>query len=515
MLLLVWFATAVLGAAETPQRGGTLRLPFQNEFATLDPVVSTTTDDWAMQRFIFRGLFDYDEQNQLILEQAQDWSRSADRKTYTFHLRPGIRFGNGREVEAEDYVFAFQRVLDPKSASQSQSYLLGIRGAEEFAHGKVATVAGLRTPDPHTLVIELSEPSFVFRFKLALPFTFPVPREVVRKSQRDFREHLVGSGPYLLKSHATGLHWRLVRNPHYHGADGGPDEVDVVIGGDRYLHTMMVERDEADLSELNPQDFLRLRRDDGSRELVQTLPYANVDYIFMNTEMKPFDNVLVRRAVNHALDRERLAKLQPPASAANGIVPASMPWTNPDLHPYEHSVERARALLREAGYADGFETDFWYMREYLGRIPEAIQEELRLVGIKVNLQPVTATALEGKVGTRRQAPMGLWGWVVDFPDASSFFDPTLNGAKIAETQGLNYSFYNSRAVNRLIVQADLATDPAERTQMLHRTEALVMEDAPWAPVVHDERAFLRSRRLHGLKAHPIWMYRLDALWVDP
>src|SRR5262249_26485801 len=142
--------------------------------------------------------------------------------------------------------------------------------------------------------------------------------------------------------------------------------------------------------------YLRLRRDPHSRDLLQTLSFANVDWIFMNTEMKPFDSVLVRRAVNYAIDRERLAKLQPPSVAAHGIVPRSMPWQNPELHPYPHNPERARALLREAGYPDGFETDFWYMRDYLGRIPEAIQEDLRLVGIQLNLRPVTAAALDAK-----------------------------------------------------------------------------------------------------------------------
>jgi oligopeptide transport system substrate-binding protein len=98
-----------------------------------------------------------------------------------------IRFANGREVEAEDYIFALERALDPKTGSGGQSVFFGIRGAEDFSQGKAAHVAGLRAPDHRTLVIELSEPSFVFPFKLAWPVTFPVPREIVNRSQRDFR----------------------------------------------------------------------------------------------------------------------------------------------------------------------------------------------------------------------------------------------------------------------------------------------------------------------------------------
>jgi Bacterial extracellular solute-binding proteins, family 5 Middle len=150
LLLVGSLFAAAATTSSTPKRGGTLRLAFQNEFATLDPAVSPTSDYFAMQRFIFRGMFDYDDQDQLILDQSQDWSLSADKKTCTFHLRPGIRFANGREVEAEDYIFALERALDPKTGSGGQSVFFGIRGAEDFSQGKGAHVAGLRAPDRRT-----------------------------------------------------------------------------------------------------------------------------------------------------------------------------------------------------------------------------------------------------------------------------------------------------------------------------------------------------------------------------
>lgn len=502
------------GSMPPPKRGGTLRLAFQLELGTLDPAFAETAADQAVQRLMFRGLFDYDDQNRLVLEQAQDWSLSADRRTYTFHLAPGIRFPNGREVEAEDYVFSLERILNPQTATQGHDYYTGIKGADEFSTGRAAHVAGLRAPDKRTLVIELSRPSYVFRFKLALPYAFPVPREIVAASEQNFRRHLAGSGPYQLKEHKPGLSWRLVRNPHYTGPDGYPDEVDITIGLDLYLQAMMVERGELDFSPLTSQDLLRLKRHCCWDKFLRTISFANVDFIFMNTELKPFDNVLVRRAVNYALDREWLAKLVRPCIPAMRIVPTSMPWENPECPSYEHDPDKARALLSEAGYPDGFETELWYMQGYGGPVPEAIQEQLRSVGIKAQLHPVSANALADQANTRRAIPMGFWGWIVDFPDASSFFDPSLNGAKISDRECLNNSFYNNTEVNQLIVEADLSLDSNERQRLVQRTEAIVMQDAPWAPVIHEQRVFLCGPRLQGFQSHPVWYFRLEKLWLN-
>lgn len=518
--LLVAFCAVILIARSVaaedgrPTRGGTLRLVFEQEFSTLDPAICLTSDYSAVDRLLFRGLFDYDDQNRLVPEHAEDWSVSDDGKTYTFRLRAGHRFPNGREVEAEDYIFALERVLSPATASSGQPYFTGIRGADEFVRGKVPHVAGLRAPDPRTLVIELVEPSFVFRFKLALPYAFPVPRETVGASQRDFREHLVGSGPYKVAEHKPGLRWKLARNPYYTGSNGFPDTVDITISKDRYLNTMMVERGDVDFSRLTPQDLIRLRHDGAKRGWLRTPSYANVDFVSMNTGLKPFDNVLVRRAVNHAIDRDRLAKLQPPSVAAHGIVPVSMPWENPGLRVYEHDPAKARALLREAGYPDGFDSVLWYVQGFVGRIPEAIEADLRAVGIRIKLNPVSAPALEGKVGTKPGVPMCLWGWAVDYPDATSFFDPCLYGAKITDQSCLNYSFYNQPELDRLMVEADRCRDPSERIRLLQRVESIAMDDAPWVPIVHDAFPCVCNPRLHGFQSHPVWLYRLERLWVD-
>jgi len=508
-------AASAAPPSDAPRRGGTLRLVGSDEFSTLDPAVSLNISYQALQRLMFRGLFDYDAQDHLVPEQASDWALSTDRRVYTFHLRPGVRFPSGREVEAEDYIFALERVINPRTASSGQSYFTGVRGAEEYAAGAAPRVAGLRAPDPRTLVIELTQPSVIFPFKLAMPYAFPVPREQVTSSVRAYREHLEGSGPYRVLDHQPGVRWRLGRNPRYRGADGFPDQVDLQIVRDRYLHTMMIECGDADLSlnQLTGLDATRLRRDPSLREAVRRVRMPAVDFIFMNTGVKPFDNRLVRRAVNFAVDRERLARLETTAVPARAVLPGVLALGGVEPPHYDYDPVRARGLLAGAGFANGFETELWYIRGFLGRVPESVQAQLAAVGIRATLHPVTADTLWDKAGARGQVPCGIWGWVVDFPDAASMFDPALNGAKNSDRDCNNVAFYSNPEVSTLLASADRVFDPASRAGLLRRVESIVMQDAPWAPLIHTEYAYLCAPRVRGFVPHPLWSYRIERIWL--
>src|SRR6185436_15309242 len=174
-----------------------------------------------LTRLLFRGLIDYDDPGTgLLPDQAESWNISSDGRLYTFHLRPGIRFSNGREVEAEDYVFSLERVLDPKTGSQGQTYYLAIKGAQDFIDGRATHVSGLRAPDSRTLLVELAEPQYTFRYVIAMAFTCVVPRDVARQFGKEFQVHLVGSGPYRVAERSRGMLWRMERTPHYTGPDG-------------------------------------------------------------------------------------------------------------------------------------------------------------------------------------------------------------------------------------------------------------------------------------------------------
>jgi len=521
--LLLWAvlaATTHAGepAAATPRRGGTLHLTSPSEIRTLDPAIAFDTFSLPLVHLLFRGLLDYDDATGLVVDQAKDWNISPAGKTYTFHLRPGARFANGRDVEAEDYIFALERILSPQTGSPGQTYFLAILGAREFVDGKAAHVSGLRAPDKTTLVIELKEPSFTFQYVLAMPFASAVPREVVRQYGTDFQSHLIGSGPYRLAEWRRGISCRFQRNAYYHGTDGFVDDVETMIGGDDAATTMMLERGELDqVAWVSPAQAIRFKRDPRLRSWLTRVNVADTDYLFMNTEMKPFDDVRVRRAVNYAINRERLLRLNGGfGTVAHGVVPPSMPWSNPSLPRYDFDPEKARALLREAGYPGGFKTELWYLLDAPNniRLAEGLQQDLRQVGIEVELRPANFTAYNAKSSTRHQVPCGIWSWFQDYPDPSDFLDVLFNGERITETDCNNNAFYNNTNVNQCLDEAVKSLDPDERTRLFRQAENLIMQDAPWAPLIHEQYPVLYHPRVHGADPHPVWLWRYEHMWLN-
>jgi ABC-type transport system substrate-binding protein len=522
LALSMVLATATRGGetpATAPRRGGILHLANPSEIRSLDPAIAFDTFSMPLVHLLFRGLLGYDDATGLVADQAQDWNLSPDGRTYTFHLRPGVRFANGREVEAEDYVFAFERILSPRTVSPGETYFLDILGAREFVDGKAAHVSGLRAPDKATLVIELKESTFTFQYVLAMPFASAVPREAVQQDGRDFASHLIGSGPYRLAEWRRGISCRLQRNPYYQGPDGFVDGVEILIGCDDTVMAMMLERGELDQVPMaSPAQAIRFKRDPRLHSWLTCVDAAETDYLFMNTEMKPFDDARVRRAVNFAIDRERLLKLAGGlAKVAHGVVPPVIPWSNPGLPHYDFDPEKARALLREAGYPSGFKTELWYLvdQPIFARLAEGVQQDLRQVGIQAELRPANFTAFDAKVTTRHQVSCGIWGWFQDYPDPSDFLDVLLNGERITDNECNNIAFYNNPEVNQCLGAAGKSLDPGERTRLFRQAENLIMQDAPWAPLIHEQIPVLYHPRVHGTDPHPVWLWRYEYMWLDP
>lgn len=508
----------VANGAESPRRGGTMRLRLLTDWRSMDPAYEFEVESGIVMRLVFRGLLDYDPSGTLVTDQAQDWNVSPDGKTYVFHLKPGVRFAHGREVEAEDYVYTLERTLDPKVASLGQTYYLDILGAKEFIEGRSTRVAGLNAPDNRTLVIQLKEPSYTFPAALTLQFASVLPREIARKYGRDFMYHLVGSGPYQVAEWERGVRWRLDRNPHYNGPETWIDAFEIQVGGDRALASMLIQRGELDRVQTDSVQAITFRKDPTHRSWLHTVPMVAVSYLFMNTELKPFDDVRVRRAVNHAVDRQRIVKLLGGLQdVATGIVPPSMPWSNPGLLEYPFDPDKARDLLRQAGFPSGFKSEILFRLDGLGheRMAQSIQNDLKAVGIEVELKPLSMAAFFDKVQSRRQAQMGINSWSQDYPDPSNFLDILLNGNRITETECQNCAFFSHPEFNQLIAQAGQSMDSTRRTSLFRQAEKLAMEQAPWVPLIFQRTAILRHPRVHGDVGDPVWLWRFERMWLDP
>jgi ABC-type transport system substrate-binding protein len=517
-------ALSVATADGQPKRGGTLRLALPSDITSLDPALAFDTVSEPFLLLMYQGLVEYDDGTKVLPCLAKDWKISEDRRTYTFHLRPGIRFSNGRAVVASDFVFTLERILDPNTAAGTESWFEGIVGAKDFRAGKTPHVRGLSAPTNDTLVIELEQPDPSFLYILTIPGALVVPREVVEQFGKSFTMHPVGTGPYILTQWRRGVKMRFERNPLFSQPESQYlDAVDVMVGGDSTLHLMMFERGELDIAEIteNPgipvPDFIRIRRTPRWQGLIDRLPAALTWFLSLNTEMVPFDNRQVRRAVNYAIDKQRIVRLlHGMVMVANGVLPPTMPGFNTNLAGYPYDPAKARQLLAESGHAAGFSCKLWYEAGNALMTPAAstIQFDLAQIGLQAELNPIALAPLIDSQERRHTVQCCLTGWSQDYPDPSDFLDGCLNGNRITEEGCQNYAFYNNARVNQILAEAATCPDAERRLRLYQSAEEMVVQDAPWVPLFFQYVYALRQPWLRGLRLHPVLYFRFERMWIE-
>ena len=526
-LIFLFLAVSCSGDARSERlRPGenVLRIAVPSDPRSLDPAIAYDVVTWPLVRTLFHGLVDYDDELNLVPWHARSWSISEDGRTITFKLRQDIRFSNGRPITSEDFAYSLERILNPATRSPGQGFYRNIIGAGAFQDGSADRVSGLRTPDRETLEIELVHPDLPFLYCIAMPFAYAVPREEVERHGDRFGRYPVGGGPYTLAAWQRGTRMLLEKSPSYYRADEVRLEaIELMVGGDETLHMMMFERGELDIASVTSAgipdaDFIRVMNDPVLRERVAHQPLNAIQYLSMNTEMPPFDNVNVRRAVNHAIDRKRIVRLiSDRGILARGVLPPGMPGFNEALQGYDYDPEKARELLEEAGYPEGFTTELMITAQsgIDTKIGQAVQQDLAAVGIMVEIRPVTGPTRIEATGRRGAVPFSTFGWYQDYPDPSNFLDVLLNGDRITEVNSTNVAFYDNERVNALLNEASTSTDQAHRLALYQEAERLIVDDAPWVFLYYPQMYLLRQPWLKGLKLNPVWPIRYELMWIEP
>jgi ABC-type transport system substrate-binding protein len=521
MLVTALLSTVASASTAAPKTGGTLRLARLFDPVTLDVAQVQLTEDLLLVPLLNQTLLDVRNGTNLVPGTAREWSTSPDKRVYTFRLRPGVCFSNGREAVASDYVFALERILAPATAAAMSSYLKGIRGADEFINGLTNHVAGLLAPSPDTLIIELKSPDPTLGYVLLSLGVAVPPEEVARLGPR-FSTHPVGTGPYVVSEWKRGVRLRLACNPYYHGVEPQHlDGVDIRIGGDETTHLMMFEQGELDLAGITlagiPLPSLRrLSHDPRWRDLIESEQLFETDFITLNTEVPPLTNVLVRRAINHAINRDKWERVAMHyATHAEGILPRIMPGFNPALKGYEFDPEKARRLLIESGLSLPLHIVLWHgLEEPYRYLAQGVQGDLKAVGIELELKPVTYAQLVSAMEIRREVPMGLTGWNVAIPDAVDMLGQQFDGRTVTNVATWNQAYYQNPEVDQLLDQAAPEIDLRRRFELYQRVEQIIMRDAPLVVLGYVNKFALRQRRLKGPLLEPLWFYRFDRVWID-
>ena len=533
-------ATAPATAVPEPRRGGTLRLAFSADPRSLDPAQAFSDNENMLGFFICNTLVDTTVEGGFVPMLAESLPETTpDGLAFTFQLRRGVRFSTGKEMTAEDVRGSLERLLDPTTAGVNSAYLAAIKGSAAFAEARrkeaisplppsatsrrwipPLNAVGLQTLDRYKIRIRLDKPDQAFLKQLATACCAIVSIDATQHAGAGFSSTPVGTGPFVVREWVRGARIRLGRNPHYYFTDRPrPKQVDILVNVDSSTQFMMFERGELDcqLSILDP-DFARIKRTPSLRSKLKIITGTTPTFIAMNCEMPPFNNRLVRLALNHAVDKQGLVKLLGNrCEVSHGVVPFTVSNFKQFLPDYAYDPTRARALLAEAGFPNGFATTLWTAREDSGRMKIAlhVRQCLREIGVKLEIKEVSSTALLDSSGRRGIVPLGIRSWSVGIDDPKEMLDSLLNGDNITDQNCLNTAFYANPRVQQWFRDAAAASKPDQRYEIYRRIERQVFEEAPWIFLVHLNSEMTFQPWLKGIQATgfcpPV---RLEHCWLE-
>lgn len=518
-----FIAVAVLGIciplttlADDAADGGSMIVTYKDDVSTLDPAIGYDWQNWSMIKSLFDGMMDYKPgTTELVNDLAESYTLSEDGLTYTFTLKEGVTFHNGRVMTADDVKYSLDRVTNPATQSPGAGFFASIEGFDAMADGSATSLSGVSVVDPNTVAIKLSRPDATFLHVMAINFSSIVPKEVVEEFGEDFGKNPVGTGAFELSEWTLGQRLVFSRNKDY-WKPGLPnlDQITFEVGQEPIVALLRLQQGEVDIpgDGIPPAKFVEVKNDPEFKDFIIEGGQLQTGYITMNVNIPPFDNKAVRQAVNMAINKERIVRvINGRAVVANQPLPPTMPGYAPDYEGYPYDPEKAMAMLKEAGFADGIETELYvYNTDPNPRIAQSIQQDLKAIGIEASIKSLAQANVIAAGGEADQAPMiwsGGMAWIADFPDPSNFYGPIL-GCAGAVPGGWNWAWYCNEELDAKAVEADSMTDAAmatEREALWREIYLSIMEDAPWVPVFNEQRFTMRSAAVGGE----------DAIFVDP
>jgi ABC-type transport system substrate-binding protein len=347
-----------------------------------------------------------------------------------------------------------------------------------------------------------------------LPFAAVVDRNAAARAGADFSERPVGTGPFQLREWVRGQRLVFERNPFYFRS-GLPylDRIEAHLGVTDQLAWLMYRSGDLDVARrIPPAEFPGVVTDPRYAPLTLHRTTIRTMYVGLNCEGGPLADPRVRRALNYAVNKERVVDLlNRRGVAARGVLPPEMPGFPVRDTPYRFDPERARRLLRAAGHGQGFGSVLWTRPddEQL-RIAQSVQQDLDRVGVRVRIRPVDWTALLEAVRHRGMVPMFLLGWEADFPDPSNFLDVLLHSRNRGAN---NHTFFADAEVDRLLDAAAALPPGDARTARYREIEGRVVEAAPWIFLYHPLEYVARNPAVQGYRLHPLRPERLETVWV--
>jgi oligopeptide transport system substrate-binding protein len=510
-LALLPFAAAFPGAAAEPRqiwfRG------VSGEPGSLDPHKTSTVVENDILTELFEGLVARDRRGTIIPGVAETWTVSEDKSVYTFSFRSDAGWSNGDPVMPQDFVFAFRRLMKPETAAQYANILYTLKNAEKVNKGSLPPEdLGVHALDDRRLELQLERPATYFLEQLAHLTALPLHRKSVEQFGDAFARpgNMISNGPFMLKEFVPNDRLVMVRNPRYHAAGEVALEAEVFIPfEDRSAALRRFMADEIQSYDDVPVDQIAFVRQRLGAEL-KLFPSLASYYFAFDTRRPPFSDARIRRALAMVVDREFLARkiwggtmepsysFVPPGIESYGV-PSTVTWKDEDAFTRE---DEARKLVEEAGYGPGGKSLDIEIRfntsENHKATAVALADMWRVLGANTRLLQTDATSHYAYLYSKAPFDIARSGWFADYPDAQNFLFLGESSNK-----ALNVANFSNPTYDAMMREAAQATDPTMRSEILHKAEALLLEEQPFLVLLSFQSRNLVSQKLLGWEANAL------------
>lgn len=477
-----------------------------------DPATTHGTGD----KLVFSGLVAFDPNLNLVPDLAQSWDVSPDGMVYTFHLRAGAKFHDGRPVTARDFVYSWERAADPKTASDTVlTYLGDIVGVNEMHAGAADHISGLKALDDHDLQVTIDAPKPYFLLKLTYATAFVVDQGNV-ESGPDWYRHPNGTGPYKLIEWTSNKRIVYQANPDFYlGTPRIPYIVFQLYSG---VGTSLYETGDIDMTGVSLYAADRFL--DPAEPLHAEL-HTGVDlctgYVVFDTSRPPFDDVKVRQAFSMAFDRQKYIDvlMHGHALPAIGPYPPGLPGFNTDLKGLPFDPEQARQLLTQSKYggADGLPpivyTSLGTGSSIASGVAALAQMWKQYLGVTITVENIEPSAYYDQVFSGNHGQLFDGGWCADYPDPENFADVLFHTGSEQNNGG-----YSNPELDKLLEAARVEQDVKTRIQMYQQAEQMIVDDAPVLFTTHSLSYMLVKPYVKGFKLTPIDISLERYMWLE-
>ena len=482
--------------------------------------VQKTSKDYEVPFNIFDRLVDVevgtDGNSKIVPSLAESWDISDDGLEYTFHLRQGVKFHNGNDFTAEDVAYTFHRMLTVEGGVNTE-FIDQIKGADELLAGETDTLEGVEVVDDYTIKVTLKEPFAGFLASISSPGVSIYDGEATEAAGDQFGMDpavTVGTGPFEFSSWSFNNQLVLTRNEDYwKGASGLPGVVIKIIP-DTETQSMMFESGELDILDLDYAADSADRFTETYPDQIVQGPRVGIVYFTMNFNKEPFQDVRVRKAVQMSIDRQAIldALYGGRGQVEQGIFPHGLIGFNPDQEEIKYDPEAAKALLAEAGYADGFDMEIAAdssASDTMTMALEIVSDQLAEVGIRAEIKNYDeSTWLE----TRKSGELGSFmsTWSADYNDPDNFIYTFFGNEEKTRIRSINYP--DTEVMERVAKARTIVNEDERLAEYKALEEKLIHEDAAWVPMFSRLHLFAVSKRVHGFA--PLWSGLSDQLFYN-